>query len=505
MKQIRKNIGSNFLFSFIVILIIGLVNIGYPLLIGLLYSAETMGNFSVLFNWAFFLAIPIANGIAPAISRFIAAKTGDETPQINKIGGKITIFYLVMAIIIFPLIGVFVFQLDIFDLLIVISMLIVIILHYLFRYSLQGQERFSRLFKLEIISFAIFLPFMVIFGVLPNILGWTGLTGFHWLFFPVIVYHLAFDILYLFAETKMMDIKEIFSFPEITKKILLYALFVGIGSLFSLGVSQIQIIISDKFLTEFRVGVLGFWDSAIKPISLISVAIGAMTIPRITNLQKSKEEHDVSFVNKINYGLTLLILPIFGLIFLIIAGYPNLFDHLGLTKYQTVIYWIIPIFLCFQVVNNLIATPTISYYSSSERKVIINPIISFAYSLIVIISWIILVPRWDIWGFVSGIAIGSLVFSLAIQITALIITKRKIGMHVFVMLAFYILGGLSLILVNYISIIILLVLWSCITISSVVIGILLLIKVLKNRDYSITYEEQATKTDETTNSTTNYS
>ena len=196
----------------------------------------------------------------------------------------------------------------------------------------------------------------------------------------------------------------------------------------------------------------------------------------------------------------MLILPIFGLIFLIITGYPNLFDHLGLTKYQTAIYWIIPIFLCFQVVNNLIATPTISYYSSSERKVIINPIISFAYSLIVIVSWIILVPRWDIWGFVSGIAIGSLVFSLAIQITALILTKRKIGMHVFIMLAFYVLGGISLILLNYMSNIILLVLWSCITISSLIIGILLIIKVLKNRDYSTTYDKQATTTDETSKS-----
>jgi hypothetical protein len=151
-------------------------------------------------------------------------------------------------------------------------------------------------------------------------------------------------------------------------------------------------------------------------------------------------------------------------------------------------------------VNNLIATPTISYYSSSERKVIINPIISFAYSLIVIVSWIILVPKWDIWGFVSGIAIGSLVFSLAIQITALILTKRKIGMHVFVMLAFYVLGGISLILLNYMSNIILLVLWSCITIFSLTIGILLIIKVLKNRDYSTTYEEQVTTTDETSKS-----
>jgi O-antigen/teichoic acid export membrane protein len=490
MEQSKNSVASNFLYSLFIILIIGIVNLGYPLLIGLLYSPETMGNFSILFNWSFFLAIPIANGIAPAISRFIAASKGNETSQLNRLGEKLTIFYLILAMIIFPLIGVFLFHLTIYDFLIVMFMLVAILFHYLFRYSLQGQERFRRLFKLELIAFAFFIPFMILFGVLPNVLGWTSLLNLHWLFLPIIMYHVIFDILFFFIEIKRINLKKIFSFPEITKKILLYALLVGAGSLFSLGISQFQIIISDNYLGEFEVGVLGFWDSAIKPISLISVAIGALTVPRITNLRKSEERHDIPFVNSMNYGLTLLLMPLFGLVFLIIAGFPNIFDYLGIAKYQTSTYWWIPILLGYQILNNLLATPTISFYSSSEKKVIVNPIVSFVYSLIVILSWLLLVPKWGIWGFASGIAIGSLFFSFLIQIIVLFMTKGRIGLHLILSFIFTLLGVGSVFLLQYTLMDWLVIMvWTLLLVPSIVFGIRTIVKVLKNKDYSTVFHE----------------
>ncbi|MHA1442396.1 MAG: hypothetical protein ACTSPK_11115 [Candidatus Heimdallarchaeota archaeon] len=492
----NKKIPFNLLFSFLIILIIGLVNFAYPIFIGLIYDAETMGGFSVLMNWAGFLSIPIANGIAPAVSRYIAANKKDEVPKFNKLGAKLSLFYLAFALVIYPIISLTLFSFTVLDMFIVIMLFLTFTFHYLFRYSLQGQEKFKHLFKIEIISFCIFIPFMVIFSLLPYLLHWENLTGNIFLFLPVIVYHLAFDVIYVIIDRKNIQIKKLFSFPDVTKKILLYALLVGAGTLFSLGVSQIQIIISDKFVSDFDVGVLGFWDSAIKPIALISVALGAMTIPRITNLRFSKERYDEPFVNSLNFVLTLILYPLFGLIFILMGSYPQVLDILTNNNYNMSLNWLIPILLAFQILNNLLATPTISYYSSSEKKVIYNPIVSFIYSIIVIISWVILVPKFGIFGFAGGIAIGSFFFSVILQVIALVVTKRKIGMHVFVLLGLYLVSAGAIVLLDYWSHILIISLWSAISVPLIGLGIYLVVKLLKRNEYNLDYFKPELMNDE---------
>ncbi|HUT82288.1 MAG TPA: hypothetical protein VMZ29_13885 [Candidatus Bathyarchaeia archaeon] len=490
-----KSIGSNFIYSLFITIIIGLVNIVYPIMIGLIYGPETMGNFAVLFYWAALLNIPISNGIAPAISRFLAASSINETRIIENTGTKLTFYYIIGIIVFYPIIGIFAFKLNTIEVLIVVTITIGLVIHYLYRNALQGLEKFKTLFKMEIISFSIFASVMVVFGILPQVFQWTFiLENYYFLFIPMLIFHLAFTICIVVSKrTVKFHFKFLFKLPKITKKILLYALFVGIGGLFAFGISKVQVIISDFYLNELELGVLSFWDSAIAAITLLTVALGGLLVPRITNLQKFHKEQEFlteEFVNRILWYLSYIIIPIAGLMFLLFGSFPIILDALTLYKYNMESYWLVVILLCFKEVNFLILTPAISYILSSEKYVKFNPISSFIYSVAVVITWIILVPKVGIFGFPAGIAIGSLIHSLVIIAFILIISKKKIGLHIILVSIFYALNLVSIILLNYINNVILLSIWSVITLASVIFGFYKLFKMLKDKRFSQKLNEE---------------
>jgi len=485
MNSVNKiNLFNNFLFSAMIVAIIGVVNILYPILIGLLQIPEITGDFSILINWTSFVSIPIVNGIAPAISRFIAANSISNKDEIIKTGLKISIFYTIFAIVFVPIIGIFVFSLSLLDIMIITLLLLGMLFHYLFRHSLQGQENFSDLFIIELISFIVFIISTVLFVILPYFLGWKMAENFYLLFLPMILFHLTFNIFYAIKYYKNIKLDNIIRFPNVTKNILKYTLFVGLGSLFSLGINQIQIIISDLYLNDFEVGVLGFWSSAIAPITLLSIVISSIIVPRVTNLSRENTNLVNSFINKLNWALMLIILPIFALIFVLITCYPSILDFISLSKYQMNIYWLIPILLCFQIINSLLTVPTICYFSSNEEHVKYNPIISLIYAISVIVSWIILVPKLGIFGFATGIAIGAFIYGISVQILAFFISSKDIGKHVLVLVFAYLLIALSIFLLNYIPNLILIIIWSVLVLPSTYFGIRMIITIIKNEDYS---------------------
>ena len=148
------------------------------------------------------------------------------------------------------------------------------------------------------------------------------------------------------------------------------------------------------------------------------------------------------------------------------------------------IYWLVPIILSFQVVSSLLSSITISYFSASEKRIIFNPITSFLYSCSIIISWVFLVPKFGILGFAGGMTIGGFIINLILNIIAIIITKGKIGLHIFALIFLFAINVSCLIIYPMTSMKYGLIIWSIITVISLVIGSFLVIKILKNKEYS---------------------
>jgi len=485
----KTSISINFLFSLFITLIFGIVNLGYPVFIGLLFGPETIGNYSVLFFWGTLLNVPISNGLAIGISRFIAMEGEDSRLKIEGIGVKVTTYYIFGSLIVYPILGYFVFSLSIIELVIVISLLVNLAFHYLFRKSIQGQEKFKLLLKYELISFAFFIPLMILFGILPNYLNWTSInSNYYYLFIPIIGYHFVFNIWMLISRRKQVNFQSFFKLPTNTKQILFYAFLMTLGSLFTIGMSQVQIIISENYLLEKELGILSFWTSTIMIFSLFTIAVGSLLLPRMTNLSNAPDKQLLySFVNKANWALTLLFAPLSTMLFVIIAKYPIILDVLTLNKFDMITYWLVFILLAFRVVNEIIMEPTVSFILTSEKRIKYYPFASFIHSISVILTWIFLIPNLDanyrIIGFVAGLAIGSILLSFMNLIYVLIITKKKIGSNIIAMFVNTILGAGAIILLQYWSSIVIVILSAIYALSALSYGIFLLIKMLKDRRY----------------------
>ncbi len=493
-KEKENSISKNFTLAVLIFVVIGSVNIIYPLVIGLIYTAETMGQFSILFYWVSLLSIPIQNGLAPSILRFLATKTNNKEKDFNKIGSKITLFYLIIVLMIFPAISLTVLDFSITELVFIIIVLAFSVYHYLFRNSFQGQEKFNLLVKLEFISFGVFIVFMIFFAIFPFAFSWTSMTSYYLFFLPIIAFHITFNIVAIIAGKPKggnLNIKEFFKFPAITKNILQYAAIIGLGSLLGVGVNRAQIIISDLYLTDFEVGVLGFWNYATAPFLLLTITFVAVLVPRITNIQTYNREATNPFVNSLNWGISLILLPIFGLILILISSFPEVIDVLTLSKYDVVTYWLIIIFALFQASSRFISAPLLSYFSSFERKVAFNLLSSVIYSVAVIISWIILSPRYGIFGFAAGITIGGFISTIGIQIFALIISKGKIGSHIIIYIIYCSFTSGAIVLTQMWSELYTILIWTFISIPGIIFGIIRLVKLLKTEEYSIRYIQES--------------
>jgi len=485
----RNTIGKNFIISAAITIIIGLVNMVYPLVVGLVYTPELYGSFTILLYYAAVFSIPIQNGISPAISRFLAASDPEEEKSLENVGIKLSSIYLVLLCLVFPFLAFFVFNLSVSGFFIILILIISIIFHYLFRNSLQGKEKYNFLLKVESIAFAVFLVFAVIFGIFPEALNWSILSNQYIFCIPIIVYHLVFDCVFLILRFNDFKTIKFLKFPSVTKKILIYALLVGTGSLLGIGLSKIQILIADPLLSKTETGVLSFWNTATAPFSLISITLSAILVPRISNINKFKEKLANPFINKALWALSLTLIPIIGLLFLLIANYPNALDVLTFDKYNTIKYWPIIILLCFQATTSLLNAPITAYFASFEKKVVFNLAISLVNSISIIISWVYLVPILGIFGFAGGIAIGGLVSSTISMIVSLILSKGKIGSHIAFLLPIYgLLAVLILVLEKWLLISI--IVWSVLSIPLLVIGIRSFVLILKEKDYSQRYSSE---------------
>ena len=331
---------------------------------------------------------------------------------------------------------------------------------------------------------------MLVFGILPKYLGWNPLlNNYYTIFIPIILYHLFFDILISIMYIKKLHLKRFFSLPTEAKDILVYASFIGLGVLFSLGISHFNVIISENYLDNFELGVLGFWNSAVSVISMITVALGSVLLPRITNLRNTEEDLAKNLTNKVNWIITLVAIPLAGLFFIIFTQFPIILDIITLSKYNMQIYWLVAILLSLKELNILLVDPTLSYMLSSEKHVRFYPISSFIYTISAIISWILLVPKFGLIGFAGSLAIGSFIYLLVNYIYSFVISKRKIGLNFILLVIFYLLNIGAIVALQYWSNVAILIIWSVLTLISLIFGISKLIKLIQNKNYSYRYSK----------------
>jgi len=500
-NTVKKHIGVNFLFSMLISIILGLVNLGYPVLVGMLYGPELLGRFSVLFYWATLLNMPISNGLAIGITRFIAIKSKNDHLKIEGIGIKITLYYLFGLIIVYPLIGYFFFSLSIIEVVIVMFVLVNLAFHYLLRKSIQGKENFQYLLKIEVISFVIFIPFLVCITILPKLLSWNFVENYYYILFsPIIAYHFAFNCWLVINKRKQINLKSIFKLPSETKQILLFTLFMSLGALFSIGISQVQVIVSENYLTELELGVLGFWTPFLGIFGLLTISTGNLLLPRMTNLSKAEDEHILrSFVNIINWAFTLIFTSLAVLIFVIIAKYPVIMDVITLRKFNMDAFWLVVLLLGVREINFAINEPAMVYIRSSDKRVRFYPIVSSLHALVVIVSWIFLTPIYGIIGFAIGIASGSVIYTIINLIFLLVISKKKIGSNIIGFITNIIIGVGAIVLLQFWSSVVIIILIAIYAAAAISYGIYLIMNVLRNNDYNKDYTITTETTEEITN------
>jgi len=483
----NTKITSNLLYSIVNTIIFGLVNLAYPLIIGFIYHPTLVGNFSFFNSWVIILSIPIVNGIAPSLSRFIAANSNNKEKIMENMGILFSIIYILTIIIIFPITNIFTTNFSWQELLLVLGLLLSSIFHYLFRHSDQGKEKFKSILILEAISFILIIPLVIVFFFHNGTREFIIQGRYYLLALPMLIYHFTFSLIFILIKNKRKGFNQFFKLSKNKgKRMLFYAVYVFISNVFVLGLSQVQIIISKNMLTDTEVGILGFWNSATAPLALLTVSIISLLIPRLTNLQLNKEHMTEYFVNKFNWGLSLIVIPFFGTLFLFISAYPNWIDAIVPAEYQTMYYWPIIILLAIKEVNNLLWSPTMSYLSTSEMYIPFVAILSFLYAICVVIPWIFLVPKLGIFGLVTGIAIGSFLTNFLFQLIGFVVYKRKIGSHIIYIIITTAIWYLFFYFMKW-SKIGITIIWLVINIPFFVYGIITLIKLFKISKYSFRY------------------
>jgi len=477
------NVMKNSIYSILITVITGCVNTVYPLIVGIIFGAEIIGDFSFLFSWIILISIPIVNGITPSIARFIAANSKVMSKKIEGDGLKYTIFYLIIVSFTFPFFSL-IFDLKVFEIMIIILSITFYSIHSVFRKSMQGEERFRTLFKYELASFLFFIPFSILSILLKMFI--LNYNAVFILLLPILFFNFIFDIFFIKTIIANLFFWKL-NILHLRKRILSYAMFVGLGSLFSLGLSQSQIIISDLYLSREEVGILGFWSSAMSPIVLLYVALSSMLISRVTNLKRNDHRVSLEFISTLNWSIHLLFLPFFGIIILIVAFFPQILDYLTFNRFNMVLNW--PIFVYFLIgyLSNFLTSPSVSLLSSSEKLVHFNPFLAFFRTVVVLLFWIFSVPKFGMIGFALGFSFGGVFYYIVVHIVVFFISNKKVGKEL-LFYVFYISLIYLFIFFDVFHFLYLLIIFCIINIPLFSFGIIKTKQITRTDEYSIRYE-----------------
>ncbi|MFX0093648.1 MAG: oligosaccharide flippase family protein, partial [Candidatus Hodarchaeota archaeon] len=160
-RHSSKIITKNYIWSFFTTGLNGLTVSIYPLLVAFLFSEILFATYGIVTSWVLLLSLPISNGIAPALTKYISSYEEKFTEAvINSSYFIITPYFLLIAG--FSLLLVW-FETSLSLMIGAIFILMCLnSLRFQFRKIIQGMEKFKLLAFLEVSANIIF-----VFSVLP--------------------------------------------------------------------------------------------------------------------------------------------------------------------------------------------------------------------------------------------------------------------------------------------------------------------------------------------------
>lgn len=395
------SIQKNFIASLVTTIFIGVMNVFYPIAIGLLFSLKQIAILAFILSWTQLLSIPISNGIGPASLRHIAAKRKSEVISIQSSSLYLALLCIILFNFLIPIIFHQLMHLSSIDLFLLITNAALSSFHVLFRLMLQGRELFQKVAKFEGFSFGTAAISFLVLYLINNY--WPLLTSSFFLLLPILINHLIFVLLAI----KSMNLS-LFNFRGVSRfavyDIVSYAFFVGSGSIVSIGLVNLQIIIAERLGNLETLGIFSFWNYITIPFEIIGIALGSLLLARMANLSKTGKNNEIQFAAILNESFSEVFIPLSIFLMFITFYFPFLFDLLTLNRFQANYYWPIILMFFLRVLVSIMIIPSSSFISASKVKY--NIVIAILMLITTVTTWIIFTKEQGLFALPFGTFCG---------------------------------------------------------------------------------------------------
>lgn len=433
---------NNFYFSIILSVINGLVNVIYPLFIGIYLGPVNYSSFAYLLAIINLFILLNESVLLPSSIRFVSGAKIDTKNEIYSSNWIIYFSLLITAFIIFSLGQSIFFLSSLIEYFIFGLLLFFITLHRYLRSIFQGLELYRHLDTIEILSLTIGLVSMVLIFV-------SKFTSWESLFFPLIVYHLTFLLLSIFSYN-VLKFKPTFEIAFV-RKILRYGFFVGLGSLFSLGLNQYQIIFTSNEFSKLNTGQVAFWSYFVFPFTIFILSLTNAIFPRMVKLSQFDQAKVFEIFTKITKYLIIISIAIVILLNLVILNVYSLKIHFLISFFNdqgldlAVIYFIYGGGL-------VVFYSMIPLFSIYESRIYVNSILPFILMLISVSFWNYFLNTKNVIIIPTGLLIA--VFIITMIQLGFITYYEKLDSKLILLVLFYYVVQLILVYFNVLDVIV---------------------------------------------------
>ncbi|MFX0152555.1 MAG: hypothetical protein ACFFAJ_17335, partial [Candidatus Hodarchaeota archaeon] len=404
---------------------IGILNVFYPIAIGFLFSLEYIAILALILSWTQILSIPVSNGIAPASLQHIASKNKVERDIVQSSSVYLAVSWIILFTFIFPLTFHQFHRLSSINLSLIISNTAISSFHVLFRMMLQGKELFQTVAVFEGISLGITISCFSILYLMYLSNLFFDISVF--LLIPVLLNHVSF----VFLALKNLGLS-IFNYKTISRiwsyKLLKFAFFVGSGSIVSIGLSNLQIIIANQISDLVTLGIFSFWNYITLPFEIIAIALGSLLLARVSNLSKSSKDDAMNFVVSLNKGFSELIIPLSLILIFFMFYFSFVFDVLTFDRYLAYYYWPIILMFFLRVLINIMIIPASTFITAFKVK--FNSIIAILMFITTVLTWIFFVKILDLFVLPLGILNAFIAVMLFGQFVLSYYNRRWSGINI---------------------------------------------------------------------------
>ena len=433
---------NNFYFSIIFSVINGIVNVIYPLFIGIYLGPVNYSSFAILLAIINLFILLNESVLLPSSIRFVSSANIDTRNEIYSSNWIIYFSLLITAFILFSLTQT-IFSLSTFiQYFIFCILLIFITLHRYLRSVFQGLELYRHLDTLEIISLILGLLSLILILV-------TKVNSWESFFYPLIVYQLTFTLLSVFSYN-VLRFKPIVDIP-IIKKILRYGFFVGLGSLFSLGLTQYQIIFTSSKFSKLNTGQVAFWSYLVFPFTIFILSLTNAIFPRMVKLSQIDQLKVFHIFTRITKYLIIISMSIVILLNLVILNVYNLKIHFLISFFNDNGLNLAVIYLVYGG-GLVVYYSMIPLFSIYESRIYINSILPFTLMLISVVFWNFFLSSKNV--IIIPIGLFFAVFVITILEIGFITYYEQFDINLILLVLFYYITQLMLIYFNILDVIV---------------------------------------------------